>query len=92
MPRAVAMPRAVFFGMAAENMYASFCYRSREVNTASIGSAIAAAALTRESSLSHVQPKLRSLSVSRSTTVVAPLNDGPQAFGLPSSQSRGGHC
>ena len=41
MPRAVAMPQAVFFGMAAEDMYVSFRYRSREVNTASIGSAIA---------------------------------------------------
>ena len=43
MPRAAAMPQAVFFGMAAENMYASFCYSSREVNMASIDSAIPAA-------------------------------------------------
>ena len=88
------MPQAVFFGMAAEDMYASTCYRCREVNTAAIGSAIAAGGPHSESH--HVARRstqaVRSLSLSRSTTAVAPLNDGPQAFGLPKLPAQRGHC
>ena len=89
------MPQAVFFGMAAEDVYVSFCYGCREVNMASIGSAIAAGG--RAHSEGHVARRstqeVRNLSLSRSTTAVAPLDDGPQAFGLPKLMPvQRGHC
>ena len=51
------MPQAVFFGMAAEDMYVSFRYRSREVNTASIGSAIPLVAAPTEGGAPHDHPR-----------------------------------